>query len=197
MTTANKITLARLAILPAFLCCIYCYTPDNKTMRVAALCIYLIAALSDLLDGWWARQFHQISRLGKRLDPLADKLLVNLGFIFVAANPHFNPGIPLWAPPVFLARDVYIALGAYFINERYGPFKVAPGLSGKTTTALQMATMIAVLAALPIVDALLIGALAATCWSTVDYYIKGYTQVQEKKQRRCHQQNEKNCPPSP
>jgi len=197
MTTANKITLARLAILPAFLFCIYGYTPVKEEMRLAALILYLIASASDLLDGWYARRFHQISRLGKRLDPLADKLLVNLGYIFVASNPHFSPGIPLWAPPVFLARDVYIALGAYFINERYGPFKVSPRLSGKTTTALQMATMIATLAALPMAFALLIGAVVATFWSTVDYYIAGYTQVQEKKRNGCLRQDEKNFRPSP
>ena len=151
-------------------------------MRLVALCIYVFAGVSDLLDGWYARRFGQISRLGARLDPLADKLLVNLGYVFVAANPHFNPGVSLWIPPIFLARDVYIVLGAYFINERYGPFKVKPKLSGKTTTALQMAGMVAVLAAMPVAFALLMGAVAATFWSTVDYYIAGYNQVQEKKQ---------------
>ena len=181
MTTANKITLARLALLPAFLACIYGYSPEREGVRLAALAVYVLAATSDLIDGWYARRFHQISQLGKRLDPLADKLLVNLGYVFVAANPHFDPGVPLWIPPLFLARDVYIVLGAYFINERYGPFKVAPRLSGKTTTALQMGAMVAVLAAIPVAFALVIGAVAASCWSALDYFIAGYNQVQEKK----------------
>jgi len=181
MTTANKITLARLALLPALLACIYGYSPEREGLRLAALWLYVVAGVSDLLDGWCARRFHQISRLGKRLDPLADKMLVNFTFVFVAANPHFSPGVPLWAPPVFLARDVYIVLGAYFINERYGPFKVAPRVSGKTTTMLQMMTMAAALASFPIVFALLIGAVAASFWSAADYFIAGYTQMQEKK----------------
>ncbi len=181
MTTANKITVSRLILLPAFLCCIYSYSPDREWLRLGALCFYVVAALSDLVDGWIARRFNQISRLGKRLDPLADKLLVNLGYVFVAANPHFSPSVPLWVPPVFLARDVYIVLGAYFINERYGPFKVSPRLSGKTTTALQMAAMVAVLASTRVTFPLLMGAVAASGWSAIDYFIAGYNQVQEKK----------------
>ena len=181
MTIANKITLARLALLPAFLVCIYGVSPEREGLRLVAFVIYVIAAVSDLVDGWYARWFQQVSRLGKRLDPLADKLLVNLGYVFVAANPHFYPGVPLWIPPVFLARDVYIVLGANFINARYGPFKVVPRLSGKITTALQMAAMVAVLASVPIAQALLLGAVAACCWSAVDYFIAGYNQVQEKK----------------
>ncbi len=181
MTTANKITLSRLVLLPVFLYCIFGYGPEREALRTAALFIYVLAALSDLIDGWYARRFNQSSRLGKRLDPLADKLLINLGYVFVAANPHFSPGVPLWAPPLFLARDVYIVLGAYFINERYGPFKVAPRLSGKTTTALQMAAMVSVLASLRLTYPLLFGALAASAWSAVDYFIAGYMQVQEKK----------------
>ena len=146
-----------------------------------ALGLYVVAALSDILDGIIARNFGQTSRLGKRLDPLADKLLINLSFIFVASNGHFSPGIPLWAPPIFLGRDIYIVLGAYFINERYGPFRVKPRRSGKSTTVLQMATIISALLANPLTTALLAGALAAAAWSAVDYFFAGYAQVQERK----------------
>ena len=181
MTKANHITIARLAVMPVFLVCILAYTPERAGFRHAALVLYAVAALSDILDGIIARRFNQISRLGKRLDPLADKLLINLSFIFVASNSHFDPGIPLWAPPVFLARDIYIVLGAYFINERYGPFKVRPRRSGKTTTVLQMAAIIGALLANPLTQALLAGALAAAVWSAVDYFFAGYAQVQERK----------------
>ncbi len=180
MTTANKITLSRLALLPVFLYCIYGYSHDREALRIVALWVYVVAALSDMADGWVARNCNQISRLGRRLDPLADKMLINLGYVFVAANPHFSPGVPLWAPPIFLARDVYIVLGAYIINEHYGPVKVAPRLSGKSTTALQMAAMVAVLASWRITYVLLLGAVAASVWSAADYFVAGLKQVQEK-----------------
>lgn len=181
MTVANHITVARMALMPVFLGCVLGYSPDREYFRHIAFALYAAAAISDIADGNIARYFGQVSRLGKRLDPLADKLLINLSFIFLAANAHFDPGIPLWAPPVFLARDVYIVLGAYLINERYGPFKVAPRLSGKTTTVLQMATVISVLLGTPLTTGVLAGTVAATGWSAVDYFFAGYKQVQERK----------------
>ncbi|HOH28285.1 MAG TPA: CDP-alcohol phosphatidyltransferase family protein [Candidatus Hydrogenedentes bacterium] len=180
MTIANYITAARLGFMPVFLACVLGYSPERAYLRQAAFFLYAAFALSDILDGQIARRFHLESRLGKRLDPLADKLLINLGFIFVAANGWFNPGMPLWAPPVFLARDVYIVLGAYLINERYGPFKVKPRLSGKTTTVLQMAVMISVLLSNPLTPFLLAASLAATGWSSIDYFYAGYAQVKER-----------------
>jgi cardiolipin synthase (CMP-forming) len=180
VTTANYITMARLAIMPVFLACIFGYTPEREELRHAAFGLYVLAALSDTLDGVIARHFGQVSRLGKRLDPLADKLLINLSFIFVASNESFQPGVPLWAPLVFLFRDVYIVLGAYLINEKYGPFKVKPLLSGKTTTVLQMAVIISVLLSNPLTSALLAGALVAAGWSSIDYYFAGRKQVRER-----------------
>lgn len=181
MTVANHITAARIALMPVFLGCVLGYAPEREYFRHAAFLLYVAAAVSDILDGNIARYFGQVSRLGKRLDPLADKLLINLSFIFLASNAHFNPGVPLWAPPIFLARDIYIVLGAYLINERYGPFKVAPRLSGKTTTVLQMAAVISVLLGTPLTTGILMGALAASGWSAVDYFFAGYKQVQERK----------------
>lgn len=170
-------SLMRLGVVPLFLACIHGYTPERAELRHAALFLYIAAALTDMLDGYVARRFHEESRLGKRLDPLADKLLVNLGFVFVAANAAFSPGVPLWVPVVFLVRDAYIVLGAKVINERYGPFQVTPRLSGKATTALQMAAMIAVLLANPAAPALLAGAVLGCVWSAADYYVAGMRQV--------------------
>lgn len=182
MTIPNYITAVRMAVMPVFLACVIGYTPERDGLRHAAFFLYAAAALSDILDGNIARYFGQVSRLGKRLDPLADKLLINLSFIFVAANGHFDPSLPLWAPPLFLARDIYIVLGAYYINERYGPFKVIPQVSGKTTTVLQMALIISVLLANPLTTALLVASLAAALWSTVDYTFAGFRQYRERRQ---------------
>lgn len=180
MTIANQITAARLVVIPFFLGCVLEYEPEKESLRYVAFGLLSAAAASDIVDGIIARRYHQISRLGKRLDPLADKLLINLGFIFLAANQHFNPGIPLWVPPIILARDVYIVLGAYFINEFYGPFVVHPRCSGKVSTVLQIATLLSVLVASPWTHFFLAGSLGALVWSSVEYFVAGYNQVMGK-----------------
>jgi len=115
--------------------------------------------------------------LGARLDPLADKLIVNLGFVFIAANPHFDPDVPLWFPVLILTRDVVIVMGAYLINERIGPLKVNPRLSGKLTTIVQMSTLIGVLLAVPFLDYLIAATLILTLVSMADYLYWGLTRA--------------------
>jgi cardiolipin synthase len=181
VTIANRITISRLVLMPVFLGCVLGYAPNREYYRHIAFVLYVLAALSDIADGNIARYFGQESRLGKRLDPLADKLLINLSFIFVASNSAFDPGLPLWVPPVFLARDIYIVLGAFLINERYGPFKVKPKLSGKISTILQMALIISVLLGNFLTPAILAGALCAALWSAVDYFFAGYQQTMNRR----------------
>ncbi len=184
MTLANRITIFRLVLVPVFCGMMFAYTVDRPLLRVAALVLYIVAALSDALDGYVARRYNQVSHLGRRLDPLADKLLVNLGLVFMAANPQFHPVVPMWFPAAVLSRDVLIVLGAYVINERYGPVRVRPRPSGKITTAVQMTTMVVLLLALPGADWLLWATLLFSVWSLVDYLFFGWTQVTEKETTR-------------
>lgn len=177
MTTANRITLLRLMVVPVFLLFVFLYTPEREGLRFAALAVYAVAALSDAADGYVARHWHQRSRLGARLDPLADKLIVNLGFVFIAANPHFDPDVPLWFPVLILTRDVVIVMGAYLINERIGPLKVNPRVSGKLTTIVQMSTLIGVLLAVPFLDYLIAATLILTLISMADYLYWGLKQA--------------------
>jgi cardiolipin synthase (CMP-forming) len=180
MTLANQITLFRLVMVPVFCTMVYQYTAELHLLRVSAAVVYALAAISDSLDGWVARRFNQESELGRRLDPLADKLMINLGFVFMAANEQFVPHVPLWFPVAVLARDVFIVLGAGAINEFFGPVRVKPRISGKATTALQMVTLIVLILALPGSGVLIWINLAFCVWSAADYFLFGWTQVAEK-----------------
>ena len=154
-TIPNYITLLRLFMIPVFCYLVYIYDGEQELIRYAAFVVYVVAALTDIVDGYIARRFSQSSRMGLVLDPLADKLMVNLGFVFLAANLNFALGIPLWFPPIILARDIIIVMGAYVINEYYGPVKVKPRILGKMNTTCLVATFIGVLLQVPFAPALI------------------------------------------
>jgi CDP-diacylglycerol--glycerol-3-phosphate 3-phosphatidyltransferase len=159
VTLANRITLLRLALIPPFCALVFAYQPGQESLRLAALALYLTAALTDGLDGYVARRWNQRSVLGTRLDPMTDKLLVNLGFVFLAANGGFEHAIPRWFPVFVLTRDVSIVLVAYAIHRSRGAVEVRPSFLGKLTTAAQFGTMVSVLAQWPVVAPLM--------WTTV------------------------------
>lgn len=84
MTTANKLTIARVFLIPVFLVVYYWDFPGS---RYTALAIFILASLTDLLDGYIARHYNQISDFGKFMDPLADKCLVMTALsVFVAED---------------------------------------------------------------------------------------------------------------
>jgi CDP-diacylglycerol--glycerol-3-phosphate 3-phosphatidyltransferase len=145
VTLANRITFFRLALIPVFCLLIFCYTESRDYLRFAALGVYLLAAISDGMDGYIARHWDQQTQLGVRLDPMADKLLVNLGLVFLAANESLLYNIPRWFPVFVLTRDVAIVLIAYAIHQRKGTVHVQPSMLGKLTTVVQFCTLIAVL----------------------------------------------------
>jgi len=177
VTLANRITFFRVLTIPVFVLLIFCYTRERDWLRLVALGIYGVAALSDAIDGYIARHYNQSSKLGARLDPLADKLIINLGLVFLASNPQFDPAIPLWFPVLVLGRDVAIVMGAFIINEYFAPVKVKPRWSGKATTALQMSTLIAYLLPVFFAPGLLYATAVLTVFSFVDYMYAGSMQV--------------------
>lgn len=177
VTIANKITILRVLLIPVFLVLIYCYTPDREWLRHVALGVYITAALSDILDGYVARRFNQRTAFGARLDPLADKLIVNLGFVFLAVNPTFSAVVPMWFPVVVLVRDAIIVLGAFAINEYFGPMKVKPRWTGKATTVFQMSTLIGVLLGVWFAPQLLLVTMAVSVASLLDYIYAGCMQA--------------------
>ena len=100
----NRITLLRILLIVPYVRLMLQLNDEaaGPWPRRIALLLFVIMALSDGLDGYLARSRGMITTLGKILDPLADKLLVDLGYICVAANPHFEPGVPLWFPVLLL-----------------------------------------------------------------------------------------------
>ena len=179
MTLANRITLFRLGLIPVFAVCLMSYTREQYWIRYVALGVYFTAAISDCLDGFIARAYNQKTKLGAVLDPLADKLLINIAFVFLAVNENFVTRVPYWYPVVILSRDVFIVLGAYLINEYFGPLRVRPRITGKITTFCQSASVIAVLVEVEFAYPLLMVTLIMTVISFFDYLYAGAKQASD------------------
>ena len=179
MTLANRITIGRLVLIPVFVVFVMSYTRDQQWLRIAALVTFIVAAISDGIDGFVARAYNQKTKLGMVLDPLADKLLINIALVFLAVNGQLTTPIPAWFPVVALSRDAIIVIGAYLINEYYGPVRAAPHITGKLTTALLMALIISVLLELhrSFITGLLYATLAFLIVSFADYLYAGVKQV--------------------
>lgn len=135
MTIPNLLTILRVLLVPIFII----YIINDRAM--GSLIIFLIASISDALDGFIARIFHQKSDLGAHLDPLADKILLISAYITLAVLKM----IPPWLAILIISRDVIILLGVLvlYINRR--PVKVHPSLLSKSTTCLQIGTILMIL----------------------------------------------------
>jgi cardiolipin synthase len=114
------------------------HEPD-ESLRIAAMVVFAIAALSDLLDGWVARRFNQCSRLGAILDPLADKLLLLAAVITLAVSDWPAP-LPLWFVIVVLTREILSITGAFLVDHVAGKVSIKPHWTGKAATALLITT---------------------------------------------------------
>ena len=180
MTVANWITIARLLAIPFVAASIALYSPERPQWGTIALVAFLAAGLSDAVDGFVARVFRQKSRFGAILDPLADKLLINVVLVFLAVNETYAYPVPRWFPVVVLARDIAIAMGAYALSDYFHKLRVQPRLTGKLTTAVQLAYIVAVLLQMGLAPGLLYAAAAMTAISFTDYFIEGLRQARQK-----------------
>lgn len=133
LTVANLLTILRLILIPVFVTAIY------YQEFAWALSIFLLAAITDGLDGLVARSFNQKTQLGAILDPMADKLLLVTAFVTLSL-PRFTltPPIPFWLTATAISRDVFIVLGALVINMTTGFSKFRPSLPGKLNTVVQL-----------------------------------------------------------
>jgi cardiolipin synthase (CMP-forming) len=131
LTVANQITLLRLIFVPIFAILVM-----QRSYR-GALAILVAAAISDVVDGAVARFFHQESRLGVALDPIADKLLMTTAYLVLA----FRDVVPWWLTILVISRDVAIITTAVVISlvAGYRPFR--PSSLGKISTVVQVTTM--------------------------------------------------------
>lgn len=140
MTTANKITIFRILLVPFFIVQVLYYVNGaGELHRHLALAAFLVAAISDGVDGFVARHFHQRSELGAILDPLADKLLLLSGIVLLSLHQEeYLPHLPLWLTATVLSRDALLLLGLILIHYIGGKVVVRPHLTGKISTVLQM-----------------------------------------------------------
>ena len=129
MTTANKLTLLRVFLIPVFLVIAYLDFPGH---RYVALGVFIVASLTDLLDGYIARHYNQISDFGKFADPLADKCLVMAALCwFVETGEMFG-----WILAIVLLREFAVS-GMRLVAVEKGRV-IAAGWSGKVKTASTM-----------------------------------------------------------
>ena len=147
MTTANKITILRILLIPFFVVAVLYYAKTgNEVQRIAALLMFAVAAICDGVDGYIARHYNQRSELGTILDPLADKLLLVSGVVLLSLDHGQRLGqFPLWFPGTIIGRDLVILIGMVVIHLTVGKVKVRPHLIGKVATVLQMTAILWIL----------------------------------------------------
>ena len=144
MTTANKVTICRILLVPFFIIAVIYYVKTGvEFYRWLAIGCFAVAAISDGIDGFIARHYNQWSELGTILDPLADKLLLVSGIVLLSLRnePHLA-GIPVWLTVTVLSRDVLLLLGFALIHFVAGGLKIKPHFIGKAATVLQMAAVL-------------------------------------------------------
>jgi CDP-diacylglycerol--glycerol-3-phosphate 3-phosphatidyltransferase len=147
MTTANKITIFRILLIPFFVVEVLYYSKGGHEIhRLLSLFCFGAAALLDGVDGYIARQFNQRSELGAILDPLADKLLLVSGVILLTFDrlPYLQ-SIPLWLTGTIIGRDFLLLVGLIVIQITVGKVKVRPRVMGKIATVLQMVVVLWIL----------------------------------------------------
>ena len=159
-TTANKITMLRIVLIPVFL--VLAYT--DKMM--AALAVYIIACLTDFVDGYIARHYNQISNFGKFMDPLADKMLVLAAMCFFVENGQ----MPGWAVAIVLFREFAVS-GMRLLAVEQGQV-IAAAWSGKVKTFATMVCLIVMLLVyIPVVNTVSTFIIVATTvYSGVEYF---------------------------
>ena len=145
MNLANRVTLARLFLVPFTVISIVYYKPELLYLKWVALALFLIASLTDALDGYLARTRNLKSRLGTFLDPFADKALLLSVFISLQLSTSFKYHIPGWALIIIVSRDLIIVsvLIVYFTSA--GKIMREPNFLGKMTTVIQMFTIVTLL----------------------------------------------------
>ena len=147
MTTANKVTILRILLIPFFVVeLVYYLQTGNEVHRLLAILSFAITAILDGVDGYIARRYNQKSELGAILDPLADKMLLLSGIITLSFNHSSYLGqIPLWLTGTVLVRDLLLLVGIAVVRLTVGKVIVRPRFMGKIATVLQMVVVIWIL----------------------------------------------------
>ena len=175
MSLANKISLFRILLIPFFVFCLLTYRPGQEMFRYLALGIFVLASLTDAVDGYVARSMAQSTQLGAILDPLADKLFLITAFLCLAMVSTLPEAyrLPAWIPLLVVSRDVIIVSGTLIIYLVNGTFDVIPSRLGKIATLSQMVAVICVLAGSTLVSIVLPVMVVLTLASGIGYIRRG------------------------
>ncbi len=171
MTTASKITMVRVLLIPAYMATMYLSGGQAGLWMYLSLAIFIVASLTDYVDGYIARHYNQVTDFGKFLDPLADKLLT------IAAMAMFCEwgSFPAWALMIVLTREFAVS-GLRMVAGPKGKV-IAAGWSGKVKTFSTMVGL-CVMMALPQVGwisvAVMIMIVATTLYSGIEYFIQNW-----------------------
>lgn len=165
MNTANKLTLLRVVMIPLFLLVLYLDVPGANYW---ALAIFVIASLTDTLDGYIARHYNQTTDFGKFMDPLADKCLVTAAMLWFVEIGQ----MPGWALLVVIIREFGVS-GLPMVAADKGRV-IAAGWSGKVKTASTMVCIVLMLLPIaPLVNNICVAVIVlATIYSGVEYFMK-------------------------
>ena len=181
MTTANKVTILRILLIPFFVVEVLYYVKEGYEMhRILAMLCFAVAAILDGVDGYIARRYNQRSELGAILDPLADKLLLVSAVVLLSYDHEpFLDTIPLWLTGIIMGRDVLMVIGLVVIQVVVGRVTVRPRMVGKVATVLQMVVVLWVLLRWhePTVFVLILGAAIFTAVSGLFYVWDGVRQL--------------------
>jgi cardiolipin synthase (CMP-forming) len=182
-TLANKITIARICLIPLFAIAFREYAESERNgdprefFRWLATAGFVLAALTDGLDGFVARHFNQTSRLGSILDPLADKGLMFTAMLMFALFRWPN-GFPIWFPVVVIGRDLILGSGFLLLSRLIDRVDVRPTMIGKLATLFQIAATLWVLLGIRFGSPMyaIIPATMLTVVSGVQYFFNGLRQ---------------------
>ena len=165
MNTANKLTMLRVLMIPAFMMVLYLGFPGANYV---ALVIFALASITDWLDGYIARRYNQTTDFGKFMDPLADKCLVTAAMLWFVEVGQ----MPAWALLTVIVRE--FAISGLRMNAATSGRVIAAGWSGKVKTAATMVCIILMLLPIPaIVNTLCVAIIVlTTVYSGVEYVMK-------------------------
>ena len=180
MTLPNMISLARLLSVPFN---VWLIMIDHWRM---ALFVFCLAGLSDAVDGFLAKKFGMQSRLGRYLDPIADKVLLVSIFIVLGAQGH----LPLWLVILVVSRDILIGGGLFLLYLFDQPYEPTPLFSSKINTGMQIILAASVIAvfAFPLegaslyVQILVVAAASTTVASGTEYMIDWWRRMNKLEQ---------------
>jgi cardiolipin synthase len=183
LTLANQLTILRIALIPAFVLFVV------YGRLGTALITFLIAGITDALDGLAARHSGERTTLGAWLDPMADKLLLVTTFVVLTlpAMPLANH-VPIWLTVLVISRDIVIVGVVAIVNLAVGPRTFRPSLLGKLATATYIVVTVVVMYynwlghRSVVVDIAIWTALAVTLVSSADYFIRVRHLVNEQTQ---------------